>query len=112
VFWSCFSEDGALWRGPKAFSGTDDKYPQMLEEQEALQDAAQGAGTKHGPNQPVKRSIKGGPKGPSSTSPHVNSGFTKSIVCECTIIVYPGTASKNATIIVFLYSSINICMHI
>ena len=79
----------------KAFSGTDVKYAQMLEEQEAkaLQDAAQGAGTKDGPSEPVKckdkctpldlplkRSIKGG--GPPSTSPHVNSAFTESIVCE------------------------------
>ena len=38
----------------KAFSGTDDRYAQMLEEQEAkaLQDAA--AGTKDGPSQPGK----------------------------------------------------------
>jgi len=28
--WPCFSEDGALWQ-EQAFSGTDDKYAQMLE---------------------------------------------------------------------------------
>ena len=73
-------------------------------EAKALQDVAQGAGTKDGPSQPgkrkgkrmpldlpLKRSIKGEPKGPPSTSPHVNSGFTKGIVCECAAIIYPST---------------------
>ena len=69
----------------KAFSGTDNKYAEMFEEQEAkaLQDAAQGAGTKNGPSQlgkrkdkgtpldlPFKRSIKGEPL---SIIPYVNS---------------------------------------
>ena len=50
MFWSCFSEEA------KAFSGTDDEYAQMLEEQEAkaLQDTAQGAGL----CQPGKRKDK------------------------------------------------------
>ena len=92
----------------KAFSGTDDKYAEMLEEQKAkaLQDAAQGAGTKDGSSQPgkrkdkrtpldlpLKRSIKGEPEGPPSTYPHVNSAFTESIVCECITIIYPGTGA-------------------
>jgi len=89
----------------KAFSGTDDKYVQMLEAK-ALQDAAQGAGTKDGPSQPgkrkdkrtpsdlpLKRSIKGEPKGPPSTSLHVNSAFTESIVCERATIIYLGTGT-------------------
>jgi len=40
----------------KAFSGTDDEYAQMLEEQEAkaLRDTAQSAGTKDGLGQPGK----------------------------------------------------------
>ena len=87
----------------KAFSGTDDKYVQINEEQEAkaLQDATQGAGTKDGPRKrkdkrtpwdlALKRSIKGEPKGLPSIFPHVNSAFTETIVCECTTIIYPGT---------------------
>jgi len=69
----------------KTFSGTDEKYAQTLEEKEAkaLQDAAQGTGTKDGSSQPGKRkdnhtpldlplkwSIKGEPKGPPFTSSH------------------------------------------
>ena len=64
--------------------GIDDKYAQVLEEQEAkaLQDAAQGTGIKDGLSRPgkrkgkrtpldppLKRSIKGEPKGSPSTSP-------------------------------------------
>jgi len=73
----------------KAFSGTGDKYAEMLEEQ-ALQDTAQGAGTKDESSQPGKRkdkgtpldlplkqSIKGEPKGPLSIIPYVNSFLSK-----------------------------------
>ena len=42
---------------------------------------------------PLKQSIKGEPKGPLSTSPHVNSAFTESIVCERTTIIYLGTGA-------------------
>ena len=58
----------------------------------ALEDTAQGAGTKDGPSQPGKRkdkctplylplkwSIKGEPKGPLSSIPYV---FIESIVCD------------------------------
>jgi len=81
----------------------------MLEEQ-ALQDAAQGAETKDGPSRPGKRkdkrmpldiplkwSIKREPKGPLSIFPYVNSIF---IACECTIIItlaQVSHSSKNAT---------------
>ena len=90
----------------KTFSGIDDKYAQMLEEQEAkaLQDAAQSL--KDGPSQPGKRKDKrtplglngaskefDEPKDPPSTSPHVNSAFTEIIVCEYTTIIYPGTGA-------------------
>jgi len=69
---------------------TDDKYAQMLEEQEAkaLQNAAQGVETQDGPSQPGKRkdrcmpldlplkwSIKGEPKGPLSIFLYVKSVF-------------------------------------
>ena len=66
----------------KAFSGTVDKYAQMLEKKEAKAlYAAQGTGTKDGPSQfgkrkdkrtpldlPLKWSIKGESKGTPSTS--------------------------------------------
>ena len=88
----------------KAFSGNDDKYAQILEEQEAkaLQDTAQGAGTKDGLSKPEKRKDKRTPldlllkrsiKGEPSIPLHVNSTFTESIVCECTTIIYPGTGA-------------------
>jgi len=81
----------------------------MLEEQEALQDAAQGAETEDGPSQPGKRKDKRMPldlplkwsikREPLSIFPYVNSVF---IPCECTIIITLAQvphSSKNAMMV-------------
>lgn len=108
-------------RGKGFFWSIDDKYAQTFEEQEAkaLQDAAQGAGTKDGPSQPgkrkdkrtpldppLKRSIKGEPKGPLppplTSTPLLPKALSVNAPQLSTPVQVPNS-SKNATTGVFAY---------
>ena len=109
-------------RGKGFFWSIDDKYAQTLEEQEAkaLQDAAQGAGTKDGPSQPgkrkdkrtpldppLKRSIKGEPKGPLPPPLTSTPLLPKALSVNAPQLSTPVqvfNSSKNATTGVFAYN--------
>jgi len=101
-------------RGKGFFLGLMTNMRKCLKSKElkALQDTAQGAGTKDGPNQPGKRedkcmplylplkwNIEGEPEGPLSIIPYASSVFIQSIVCECTTLVRLSHSSKNATMV-------------
>jgi len=105
-------------RGKGFFWSIDDKYAQTLEEQ-ALQDAAQGVGAKDGSGQPgkrkdkrtpldppLKRSIKGEPKGPLPPPLTSTPLLPKALSVNAPQLSTPVLVhSKNATTGVFAYNA-------